>query len=252
MRLRFLGAHQTEAGPFRPMALLLEEAIALDAGGLTGALPLSQQNRLEAVLLTHRHYDHVRDIPLLGLNILERGHPLPIYAISDTLEHLQRSLLDGTLYLDFRRHPIFRLVPVEPLVPFFLRDHRVRAIPVPHSVPSVGWEVTTPGGATLFYTGDCGPQVSDVWGQTRPDVLVIEATLPDRLGERAAQALHLTPATLAQAVAALLRRRDAPLRVVVAHLNPAHREEVAQEAHAHLSRLGLTPTIALEGLVLEI
>ncbi|GBD10579.1 Phosphoribosyl 1,2-cyclic phosphate phosphodiesterase [bacterium HR23] len=257
MRLRFLGAHQSEAGPFRPMALLVDDALALDAGGLTGALSLPQQTGLSALLLTHRHYDHIRDIPLLGLNILERGSPLPIYGLADTVEHLRRFLLDGTLYLDFSRRPspeapLFRLVPVEPLVPFPLLGYQVRAIPVPHSVPSVGWEVTAPHGKTLFYTGDCGPGVSTAWEHTHPDLLVIEATLPDRLHQRAATAGHLTPTTMAQAAEALRRRRGGPLQVVVAHLNPALREEVAQEVHARLSALGVEGCIAQEGLTVEI
>lgn len=257
MRLRFLGAHQSEAGPFRPMSILVEDALALDAGGLTGALTIQEQSNLQALLLTHRHYDHIRDIPLLGLNILERGHPLSIYGLPDTLEHLRRYLLDGSLYVDFTRRPspeqpLFRLIPVDPLTPFPLLGYQARAIPVPHSVPALGWELTDTHGKTVFYTGDCGPQVASAWEHTRPDALVIEATMPDRLLQRATSVGHLTPSTLAQALEALLRIQDAPLQVVAAHLNPALREEVAQELHAHLSRLGLNPSIATEGMILEI
>lgn len=257
MRLRFLGAHQSEAGPFRPMSILADNALALDAGGLTGALTIQEQRNLQALLVTHRHYDHIRDIPLLGLNILERGHPLPIYGPLDALEHLRRYLLDGTLYVDFTRRPspeqpFFHLIPVEPLTPFPLLGYQVRAIPVPHSVPAVGWELRDPSGKTLFYTGDCGPQVTSVWEHIRPDVLLIEATMPDRLVQRATTAGHLTPSTLAQALEALLRKQDTPLQVVVAHVNPALREEVLQELHTSLSRLGLNPSIAIEGMVVEI
>ncbi|MCS7207214.1 MAG: MBL fold metallo-hydrolase [Dehalococcoidia bacterium] len=257
MRLRFLGAHQSEAGPHRPMSILVDTTLALDAGGLTGALTLPEQARLQALLLTHRHYDHIRDIPLLGLNILERGAPLFIYGLPDTLEHLRRYLLDGTLYVDFSRRPspeapLVRLVPVEPLHPFSLQGYQVRAVPVPHSVPSVGWELTTPEGKVVFYTGDCGPQVSTAWEHTRPDLLVIETTMPDRLLGRATAAGHLTPSTMAQAVEALLRRRDTPLRLVVAHINPGVRDEVIREVHQRLGPLGITFHIGVEGWQTEV
>lgn len=257
MRVRFLGAHQSEAGPFRPMSLLVDDVLALDAGGLTGGLTIPQQTHLQALLLTHRHYDHIRDVPLLGLNILERGYPLPIYGLPDTLEHLYRYLLDGTLYLDFRRRPsperpLFTLIPVEPLRPFSLLDYQMRAVPVPHSVPAIGWEITTPQGKTFFYTGDCGPAVANSWEHTHPHLLVMEATMPNRLLQRATAAGHLTPSTLAGALEALLRKADGPLQVIAAHLNPAWREEVAQELLSLPSQQALQLHIAIEGLTVEL
>lgn len=63
MRIRFLGAHNTETLTTRLSGLLVDQALALDAGSLTASLTLSQQLSLKGVLLTHQHYDHIRDIP---------------------------------------------------------------------------------------------------------------------------------------------------------------------------------------------
>jgi ribonuclease BN (tRNA processing enzyme) len=38
----------------------VDDVLALDAGGLTSSLALSEQLGLKAVLITHRHYDHVK------------------------------------------------------------------------------------------------------------------------------------------------------------------------------------------------
>ena len=52
MKIRFLGAHNTETSTAGLMCLLLDGEIALDAGSLTSKLSLQQQLALKAVLFT--------------------------------------------------------------------------------------------------------------------------------------------------------------------------------------------------------
>ena len=86
MKIRFLGAHNTESSSSGLMCLLLDEVVALDAGSLTSKLSLKEQLSLKAVLLTHGHYDHIRDLPMLAMNCFlnlgvvhaYRGEALPL------------------------------------------------------------------------------------------------------------------------------------------------------------------------------
>ena len=71
MHLRILGAHQLESRDHRLTALLVDGRLALDAGSLGRGLTLEEQGRIAAVALTHRHYDHLRDLPTLGMAIGE-------------------------------------------------------------------------------------------------------------------------------------------------------------------------------------
>jgi len=48
------------------MSLLVDEELAIDAGSLASGLTFEEQARLSAVLLSHGHYDHVRDVPAVG------------------------------------------------------------------------------------------------------------------------------------------------------------------------------------------
>ena len=68
MKIRILGAHNIESKDTGCSSLLIDGVLALDAGALTSRLSLKAQQRLEALLLTHRHFDHVKDIPTLGMN----------------------------------------------------------------------------------------------------------------------------------------------------------------------------------------
>jgi ribonuclease BN (tRNA processing enzyme) len=81
MKIRFLGAHNCETKDTRMVSLLVDDILAIDAGGLTASLSLTAQYRIEAVLLTHQHYDHVRDIPTLAMNLFLAGASTTIYSI---------------------------------------------------------------------------------------------------------------------------------------------------------------------------
>ena len=67
MNIRFLGAHNSESKDVRPACLLIDNVLAIDAGGLTSSLTFSEQLAIKALLVTHHHYDHIKDIPMMGM-----------------------------------------------------------------------------------------------------------------------------------------------------------------------------------------
>ena len=69
MNIRLLGAHNCESPNSKMVSLLIDGAIALDAGALTSSLSFEAQRKLRAIFLTHQHYDHVRDIPAIAMNL---------------------------------------------------------------------------------------------------------------------------------------------------------------------------------------
>jgi len=69
MKIRFLGAHNYETKDTRLVSLLIDDVLAIDVGGLSSSLSFEEQCKIKAVLLTHQHYDHVRDIPTLAMNL---------------------------------------------------------------------------------------------------------------------------------------------------------------------------------------
>ncbi|MFB0556627.1 MAG: MBL fold metallo-hydrolase [Dehalococcoidia bacterium] len=111
MEVHILGAHNIETGKTRLTSLLIDGCLAIDAGGLTSTLSLSQQEKVKTVLLTHHHFDHTRDLLTLGFNVaLWKGqievyalHPLSMlsflaflmarYILTSLNLHLQRSHL---------------------------------------------------------------------------------------------------------------------------------------------------------------
>lgn len=255
MEVRILGAHQTEIGEARPTSLLIDGLLAIDAGSLCSALALPDQLRLKAVLVTHHHYDHVKDLPMIGLNLAYLGS-LEVYGTGVLFEALSTHLLDGQLYPNFLEwptgRPSLRFNRIEEHRPFDAAGYSILAVPVPHSVPAVGFQVTSPGGRRLFFTGDTGGGLSHCWEHVAPDLLVTEMTFTGDMRDRARQKMHLSPPQLAAELAGFRRAKGYVPRVLLVHLDPARESEVAAEVAGIARDLDASINLAREGMTVTV
>lgn len=255
MEVRILGTHNLESDRTRLTSVLIDNVLALDAGGLTSGLSFDEQRRVSGILLTHYHFDHIRDIPVFGL-----AHAFvkttPVYSTPAVLEALTTHLINGKLYPRLDEWPpgmpAFSLRMVEPLREAAIGEHTVVAVPVGHSVPAVGYQVTDAAGKSLFYTGDTGVGLSSCWSQVSPRMIIIELTGPNRLRERMVEAGHLCPDLLKQELRGFLDIRGYRPRVVVTHLTPQAEAEIRVEAARVAAELGIEITVAEEGMKLEL
>jgi len=256
MNIRVLGAHNCERQGLKLVSLLVDEVLAIDAGSLTSSLSLEEQKKIRAILLSHQHYDHVRDIPILAMNLFLSGAATRIYSIPAVGDALARHLLNEEIYPDFRQkpeqNPTLKLTVIEPHKAEQVEGYSVLAVPVKHGVPAVGYQVTAAGGQALFYTGDTGPGLASCWRQVSPQLLIIEVTASDKYTEWAADAGHLTPALLKQELESFREINGYLPQVVAVHMNPALEEQIAVEIAAVAQVLGCSITLGYEGMELSI
>lgn len=233
MQLRTLGAHNAESRHTRMESHLVDGALALDAGSLTRALTLQEQRGIRAIILSHRHYDHIKDLPPLGIAIRGHGAPVDVYGIPDTLDALKDTLLSGRLFPDFTQSPsadapTFRLHPVEFYRPFSVLGYTATALPVPHAVPAAGFLLRSDD-VSLFYTGDTGRGLSAAWEYVNPDVLLTEVTFGNANEAAARITGHLTPALLMNVLADFRKLHGRLPHVLVSHINPPWEDAVRAE-----------------------
>ena len=99
MIIRFLGTHNAESKNTRLVSFLIDDVLAVDAGSLVSELTFPEQRKIQAILLSHGHYDHIRAVPAFAFNNSDRT--TKVIATPKTLEILSSHLIDGVVYPEF-------------------------------------------------------------------------------------------------------------------------------------------------------
>lgn len=236
MRLRVLGCHGGELPECRTTCLLIDGHLAIDAGALTGTLHLDELLQVDDIFLTHSHFDHVKDVPLMAdLIVGRRSQPVRVRGLADTTATLAAHIFNDKLWPDFTRlptpeNPTLALVPFEPNETMHVRDLAITGVSVAHPVDSVGF-IVEKAGRSIAISGDTGPTQHfwDVVNERNDNVaLFIELSFPNRMQWLADLSGHFTPQTLAIELTKI--RSDAP--VYLYHLKPAFLDELRSEVAA--------------------
>jgi ribonuclease BN (tRNA processing enzyme) len=256
LEIRILGAHNVESEKTRLTSLLVDDVLALDAGSLTSSLTFEEQAKVGSILLTHSHYDHVRDVAAIALNISYVEKTIKVYALSATLQALMNNIFNDVIYPDFTkrpsRKPSLKIHALEPYKAMDVDGYKVLALPTKHAVPAVGYQVISPEGKRLFYSGDTGPGLSSCWEHISPELLIIDLTMCNGLEEHAIPAGHLTPALLSEELVAFKKLKGYLPPVVVIHLSSMFEPQIKREVAQLSESLGTRITVGHEGMKLRI
>jgi ribonuclease BN (tRNA processing enzyme) len=243
MQIRVLGCSGSIAAGSRTTSFLLDEDVLIDAGTGVGDLTLDELTRIDHILVTHSHLDHVLSIGLLADSVTRRRRaaarpPILVHALAATIAALRLHVFNGVIWPDFTRLPD----PATPVLQFHavevgqllaLGGRQVEVLPATHTVPAVGYAVLAPQGAWVF-TGDTGPN-PDLWQRLRTlpvAALVIETAFRDDEHALASLSQHLCPAQLRLELAQLA----APARVYITHIKPGEVDAVMSEIGVQATR----------------
>jgi ribonuclease BN (tRNA processing enzyme) len=255
MEIQVLGAHNCESQSTKFVSLLIDDTLAIDAGGLTSSLSFEAQQKLKAILLTHQHYDHIRDVPAIAMNLFLQDNTINIYSIQPVYDALSSHLLDGELYPKFleqpQHEPTIKFTIIEPYKLEHVAGYSILAVPVNHSAPTVGFQITSADGKIAFYTGDTGPGLTDCWQYISPQLLIAEVTAPNKYEEFAKESGHLTPSLLEQELINFRELKGYLPQVALVHMNPDLEKELAGEIAVVAQALGNPITLAYEGMRLR-
>ena len=236
MRLRILGCAGGSAPGAELSCYLLDDVLAVDAGALTTTLSFKEQRRVQDVLLTHGHLDHVWTLPLFLANRFG-GDAVRcrLFGSTYTLDTVRNHLFNDRIWPDFTEAvresvPLVQFVALDPGDSRSILDYEVTSIPVVHAVPSQAYRVSK-GGKSLLVCGDtyASDRLWEVANETKDlRAVLIECSFPSRYEGLAKASLHLTPHLFGGEMKKL--RHDVP--VLVTHIKPEDRAEVVKELAA--------------------
>ena len=256
MNIQLLGVHNCESQNTKFISLLIDDTLAIDAGGLTSSLSFPAQQKLKAILLTHQHYDHIRDVPAIAMNFYLCGATINIYSTQPVYNALTTYLLDGKLYPKFleqpQGNPTIKFTLIEPYQTEQIEGYSILAVRVNHAVPTVGYQITSPDGKIVFYTGDTGPGLAGCWENVSPQLLITEVTATNKYEEFARESGHLTPSLLKQELTSFRKLKGYLPQVVVVHINPGLEEETKAEIAAVAEDLNHPLSVGYEGMQLRL
>jgi len=237
VKIRVLGAHGGELPGFRTTCFLLDQKMCVDGGAITATLKLDEILKIDDIFLTHSHFDHVKDVPLMtDLLVGHRKTPVVVHGPAETMEAMDKDVFNNRVWPDFRVIPTkekpvlsFDVMPIHK--PVTCQGLKIRAIPVHHPVYSVGYIIEGKFGAIAF-SGDTGP-TDELWRaiNATPNLkaVFLELSFPNTMQWLADISGHLTPKTVMGELSKLDRRGA---KVYLYHLKPAVIDEVKSEVRA--------------------
>jgi ribonuclease BN (tRNA processing enzyme) len=235
MEIRVLGCYGGELPGYRVCSFLVDGDLLLDAGAVTSVLSLAEQTRIANILITHTHLDHIRDLPFLATNVAGAGFEQPINVLStpEVIHAIKIHLFNNALWPDFTALPtadlpVIKCIAIDPDVDVRLAETTIRAIPVDHKVPAVGYLVRKRKGAIL-YTGDTGP-TDRFWEEANSvrdlKAILVETSFPNDQEAIARKSGHLTPQMLRSELKKL-RRKD--ILILLTHMKPQYLRQIRKE-----------------------
>jgi ribonuclease BN (tRNA processing enzyme) len=242
MIIRVLGCSGAIAAGCRTTSFLLDDSVLIDAGTGVGDLTLSELARIDHILISHSHLDHVLSIGLLADSVMRRRlakkrGPVTVHALPETLKALRDHIFNGVIWPDFTRLPSVD-TPTLQFKPFAAGDtlelagHCIEVLSAAHTVPAVGFAVEGGDAGWWVYTGDTGPNPA-LWerlASMKVAHLVIETAFADEERQLAQISRHLCPTTLRDELVHLGGSVD----VHITHIKPGELDAVM----AQIARLG--------------
>jgi ribonuclease BN (tRNA processing enzyme) len=242
MILNVLGCSGSIAAGCKTTAFLLDGDILIDAGTGVGDMALDALARIDHIVVSHSHLDHVLSIGLLADGVMRlrtaaNAPPIRVHALPETLAALKAHIFNGVIWPDFTRlpsaeHPVLELVPFAVGDVLALNGKRIEVLSASHTVPAVGFAVqigesASDDGAWWVYTGDTGPNPL-LWERLRRMKvahLVIETAFSDDERQLARISRHLCPAALGHELAQLAGSVD----VHITHIKPGEMDAVMSQ-----------------------
>jgi cAMP phosphodiesterase len=238
MKVKVLGCSGSETIGHMPPGFLVNDRVMLDAGTISAALSIEGQSKITDIFISHTHLDHIKGILFLADNIIGRiKQPINIRAIPKVIDAIKKHLMNELIWPDFTKIPTPKN-PVLAYKPFLagktidLAGLKIKAIPMNHPVPAVGFLVGD-GRSSFIYSADTGPN-EGLWAEAKKvknlKGIIVDTSFPNDMDFVAGASGHFTPAQLHEDLNKAKVRNSVPIYIY--HIKPVYKKRVIKELNA--------------------
>jgi ribonuclease BN (tRNA processing enzyme) len=252
MKIKVLGCYGNSEAGFRLTSFLINDTILLDAGDAVSAMSFNEQARLEKVILSHAHLDHINSLPFIALNVHEAGNfPIEIIAPEAVLALVKSHIMNDKIWPDFskipsKETPVYKYRAIREREIIVLGNLKIMAIPVDHIIPTFGY-VIKDNISSLIYTSDtCNIKELVEIGNELDDLkaFIVEVTFSSDYQLIADQSKHMTPKSLKEQ----LKHLKEGLNVYIYHMKSNQLEKIKEEC----MRIGRNIELLEQGKVYDV
>ena len=216
------------------LTILVNDCIAFDAGCLGFVSPLTIQERVQHVVLSHAHLDHIASLPIFLDNVFQTRSDCPIVYGSDATCHALRThLFNDVLWPDLIRlskeeSPFLEMQTIRPGESIEIEGLSIEAVALDHAIPTLGY-IISDHNSVVGICCDTQPTF-EFWERlnrySRVSAVFVESSFPNSMKWLAQKTHHLTPDDLR---CELDKIEHADAQIIAIHLKPAFYDLIVQD-----------------------
>ena len=233
MRIQVLGGHGGLARGFSTTSFLINDELLIDAGAVASTLSVPEQSRIDHILISHSHLDHIKDLAFLCDNCFGlKKTPFQVYTHATVKRILKEHLFNETIWPDFtilpnEKNPTMQIHAIEPEVPLKIKTYTITPVKVQHPNDAMGFIIEQGDTAVLFTVDTAATE--RIWQVAHEmknlKAIFTDVSFPNALTNVAIASDHHTPASIKLE----LSKMPPHIPVILTHLKPNYREEILKQ-----------------------
>lgn len=238
MQIKILGWAGGIGANLRTTSFLVDDDMLIDAGTGLGDLPLNDMTGIRHIFLTHSHMDHIVGLPLMADSMFGvHDEPIVVHAQEKTIKAIKAHIFNWVIWPDFselpsKENPSIRFEVMAPGDKVTIRSRVIEMIAVNHTVPGVGYCVST-ARSTVAFSGDTTTNDS-LWNALNQydniDMLFVESAFANHDIEISKISKHYCPKLLGEDLLKLNHRPD----IWLTHFKPGEEDLIFKECQQAL------------------
>jgi ribonuclease BN (tRNA processing enzyme) len=233
MKIHVLGGHGGLSRGYSATSFLINGDLLIDAGCIASALSVEGQSKIDHILISHSHLDHIKDLAFICDNCFGlRKSPFQVYTHETVRRILKEHLFNDTIWPDFTvlpndKKPTIQINAIEPEVKLKIKDYSIIPVKTQHPNDSMGFIIEHNDTSVLF-TMDTAA-TDRIWEIAREiknlKAIFTDVSFPNALKGIAVASDHHTPSSIEVEIT----KMPPHIPIVLTHLKPNYREVILRE-----------------------